>query len=225
MRVPWLAKEEIARKADELASGYEAVVGHKVNPPIPVEDVIERFLGLSLGYEDLDAKLGMEDVLGATYVTAGRISINEKLLKDRNEGRLVFTCAHEVGHWVLHRHLVETGDGLKRHNDAIVCRAKNARKPIEWQADYFATCLLMPEEEMKKACSLLFPKGTLVLDNVKSSLGGTAVCVDPCVENWHFIADMMRESGRFTNVSKEAMIFRMEELGLLVNRTGAPLGW
>jgi Zn-dependent peptidase ImmA (M78 family) len=225
MRVPWMAKEEIAWKALELLAGYEAAIGDSVSPPIPVEDVIERFLGLSLGYEDLDSKLDMDDVLGATYVAGRRISINEKLLEDRNEGRLIFTCAHEVGHWILHRHFVEKAAGLNRVKEAIVCRAGNARKPIEWQADYFATCLLMPEEEMKKACSLLFPAGRLVLDNVKSSLGGTAVCVDPCVENWHFIADMMREAGGFTNVSKEAMVFRLEELGLLVNRTCARLGW
>jgi Zn-dependent peptidase ImmA (M78 family) len=225
MRVPWMTKEVIAHQAKELLAAYEAVIGHCVSPPFPVEDVIERFLGLSLSYEDLDAKLGMDDVLGATYVNRKRISINEKLLHDRNEGRLIFTCAHEAGHWILHRHLVETPAGFNRFKDAIVCRARNAQEPVEWQADYFATCLLMPDEEMKKAFSLVFPMRPLTLDNVRSSLGGTAVCVDPCVENWHFIADMVREGGGFTNVSKEAMIFRLEELGLLVNRTGARLGW
>jgi hypothetical protein len=32
---------------------------------------------------------------------------------------------------------------------------------------------------------------------LKSSWEGTAVCVDPCVENWHFIAEMVREGGGF----------------------------
>jgi Zn-dependent peptidase ImmA (M78 family) len=225
MRVPWMSKEQIAREAQELLAGYESMIGQSVSPPIPVEDVIESFLALSLSYEDLDAKLGMRGVLGATYVDSRRIAINERLLGDRNEGRLIFTCAHEVGHWILHRNLVEGAAGLTRYKEAIVCRAKNGREPVEWQADYFATCLLMPEEEMNKAFSLHFQQGRLVLENVKSSLGGTGVCVDPCVENWHFIADMMREGGGFTNVSKEAMIFRLEELDLLVNRTDARLGW
>jgi hypothetical protein len=224
MRVPWMTKEEIAHRAEELLGAYEALIGQCVSPPIPVEDVIERYLRLTLSYEDLDAKLGIEDVLGATYVNHKRISINEKLLGDRNEGRIIFTCAHEVGHWILHRHLVETPAGFNRFKDAIVCRAKNAREPMEWQADYFATCLLMPDGEIKKAFSLLFP-GRLVLHNVRSSFGGTAVCVDACVENWHFIADMVRQGGGFTNVSKEAMIIRLEELGLLINKTGARLGW
>ena len=220
-----MTKEEIARRAEGLLTAYEAVIGHRVRPPVPVEDVIERFLGLSLSYEDLDRKLGMDDVLGATYVDRKGISINERLLEDRNEGRMIFTCAHEVGHWILHRHLVEAAAGLNRVREAIVCRAKNARAPMEWQADYFATCLLMPGKEMNKAFSLIFPAGRVVLENERSSLGGKAVCVDPCVENWHFIADIVREGGGFTNVSKEAMIFRLEELGLVVNRTGAKLGW
>jgi len=225
MRVPWLEKETIARQAERLISDYEAMIGGKMTPPIPVEDVIEQFLGLDLTYEDLDEKLGMEDVLGATYVKSQRIAINRRLLEDKNEGRLVFTCAHEVGHWVLHRHLVEEAARTGRFKEAIVCRAKNARKPVEWQADYFASCLLMPAREMKEAFFMVCPSGKLVLDNVRSSLGGTAVCVDPCVENWHFIAEMVREGGRFTNVSKEAVAFRMEELGLLINRTDSRIGW
>jgi len=225
MRVPWMTKEEIACEARELLAGYESMVGRRVSPPIPVEDMIERFLDLSLSYEDLEAKLGIDDVLGATYVDSKRIVINERLLGDRDEGRLIFTCAHESGHWTLHRNLVQAAAGLNRRKEAIVCRSNDGRAPIEWQADYFATCLLMPEEEMNSMFSVLFPAGGLVLDNVRSSLGGTGVCVDPCVENWHFIADMMREGGGFTNVSKEAVIFRMEELGLLVNRTNERLGW
>jgi len=225
MRVPWLEKETIARQAERLIADYEAVIGAKVTPPIPVEDVIERFLGLDLTYENLDEKLGMNDVLGATYVRSKRISINRKLLEDKNEGRLVFTCAHEVGHWVLHRRLVEDAARSERIREAIVCRAKNAREPAEWQADYFASCLLMPVREMKEAFFMVCPSGRLVLDNVKSALGGTAVCVDPCLENWHFIAEMVREGGGFTNVSKEAVAFRMEELGLLINRTGSRIGW
>lgn len=106
MRVPWMEKEAIARQAEELITGYEGMIGATVIPPIPVEDMIERFLGLDLTYEDLDAKLEMENVLGATYVDSKRISIHKRLLEDRNEGRLVFTCGHEAGHWVLHRHLL-----------------------------------------------------------------------------------------------------------------------
>jgi len=97
--------------------------------------------------------------------------------------------------------------------------------PVEWQADYFASCLLMPEKELKNTFFQVSGGKDLVLDNVKSCLGGTSVCIDPCVENWHFIADAVREAGGFSNVSKEAMIIRLLELGLVLNATGAYMGW
>jgi Zn-dependent peptidase ImmA (M78 family) len=225
MNVPWLSKEEIARRAREASAAYAAMTGAPVVPPVPVEDMVERFFGLNLAYEDLEETLGIDDVLGATYVESRRIVVNSRLLEEGSEGRLVFTCAHETGHWVLHRHLVSEAARSGETRDAVVCRAADACEPLEWQADYFAACLLMPCEETEKAFSKVFPDGRVVFENVKSALGATALCVDPCAENWHFIADIVREEAGFSNVSKAAMIFRLEELGLVVNRTAVPLGW
>lgn len=223
MKVRWLPRESIAMSASELVQEYEQLVGHPVHAPIPVEDIIERYLGLNLSFEDLEASLGMEDVLGATIVRSKTICINESLIK--SEGRMMFTCAHEAGHWVLHRHMIEHAQRSSAGAEAIVCRTTNSRLPMEWQADYFASCLLMPEQEVKEAFSQVWSEQEMVLDNVISRLGGTSVCVDPCVQNWHFIADAVREAGGFSNVSKEAMILRLRELGLVRNMTGASMGW
>jgi Zn-dependent peptidase ImmA (M78 family) len=225
MNVRWLPKDFIASGSSNLLGGYEQLVGHPVHPPIPVEDIIERHLGLSLSFEDLEARLGMEDVLGATFVRSKTISINERLLEDKSEGRMMFTCAHETGHWVLHRHMIEQTNRRGVPGDGIICRTKDARLPVEWQADYFASCLLMPEQEVKGAFSQVWNEKEMVLDNVRSRLGGTAVCIDPCVKNWPFIADTVREAGGFSNVSKEAMIIRLRELGLVRNKTAAHMGW
>jgi len=225
MKVRWLPKDSIAKSASAVLDGYEAALGHPVRPPIPVEDIIERYLDLSLSFEDFAARLGMEDVLGATFVRSKTISINERLLEDKSEGRMMFTCAHEVGHWVLHRHLLEQAMRRGERGVEIICRTRDARLPVEWQADYFASCLLMPEKEVSGAFSQVWNGKEMVLDNVTSRLGGTSVCVDPCVRNWPFIADTVREAGGFSNVSKEAMIIRLKELGLVRNRTDAHMGW
>jgi hypothetical protein len=225
MKIKWLPKDSIAKSASAVLDGYEGALGHPVHPPIPVEDLIERHLGLNLRFEDLEARLDMEDVLGATFVRSKTISINERLLEDKSEARMMFTCAHEVGHWVLHRHLVEQAMRRGEPGVEIICRTRDARLPAEWQADYFASCLLMPEKEVSGAFSQVWDGKEMVLDNLRSRLGGTAVCVDPCVQNWHFIADAVREAGGFSNVSKEAMIIRLRELGLVLNKTGAPMGW
>jgi hypothetical protein len=41
----------------------------------------------------------------------------------------------------------------------------------------------------------------------------------PYVEQWPFISAAMCELGGFSNVSKHAMIIRLQDLGLIVNKT------
>ncbi len=107
--------------------------------------------------------------------------MNERLLDDRSEGRMCFTCAHEVAHWILHRPFVKTANRSSPEGDAIVCRSVDAKKPIEWQADFFAACLLMPEAEVRESFSKPFGIEPLELHNVKSSFRGSPLCFDPSV--------------------------------------------
>jgi Zn-dependent peptidase ImmA (M78 family) len=225
MQVPWLAREEITGKARELLIEYESATGCVTEPPIPVADIIQTHLGLKLAYMDFEKSLGLRGVLGATYVKARLICVNKDLQERESEGRMAFTCAHEVGHWVLHRQFVDTAGRSDGHDIGILCRSADARKPIEWQADFFAACLLMPEDKVRKAFRAVCGPDTLVINNVKSSFGGTSVCIDPCVENWHLLAQMACEAGGFLNVSKQAMIIRLQELGLLRNLAGEKIGW
>jgi len=224
MKVPWMPKEDIAKKTDGVIADYESMVGLSTDPPIPVEDILEQSLDLHLIFEDLRRQLGLEDVLGAIYVKSRRISIDKSLLDNKAEGRLIFTCAHEIGHWTLHRSYVNMAGRSGSNGGTIFCRMKDAKQPIEWQADYFASCLLMPEQDVKDAWDKTYGPDPLVLYNVKSAFGGP-LCFDPCVKNWHLIASTVREAGGFSNVSKHAMIIRLQDLGLLINRSGARMGW
>ncbi|KYC36623.1 hypothetical protein WA1_43855 [Scytonema hofmannii PCC 7110] len=64
------------------------------------------------------------------------------------------TIAHEIGHWVLHinpheveRFLKRQDQGLETVAQPFLCRnagSQKKAKSIEWQAQYFASCLLMP---------------------------------------------------------------------------------
>lgn len=222
MKVPWISKEKIARKASELIENFQALAKYEVKPPIPVEDIIERYLGLRLLYDDLNKVFG-RDVLGAVYVESKVICINERLFETSSEGRLVFTIAHEVGHWVLHRQHIEAQekDGSRQ---VIVSKKGNNKETIEWQADYFASCLLMPEKEIWEAfqevCS---PEAIVVKHSMNEANEGSGE--EPFVEQWPFIAAAMCEAGGFSNVSKHAMIIRLQDLGLLVNKTKKRMDW
>ena len=54
MKVPRIPKEEIANIATGVLAEYQTIVGHPIEPPIPVEDIIESHLGLRLGFMDFD---------------------------------------------------------------------------------------------------------------------------------------------------------------------------
>lgn len=262
IKVPWLTKKSIAAAAAGVIADYEKKTNRRVQPPIPVEKIIERGLNLRLGYYDLRKKLKLDDVLGATYVNERLICVDQSLTENHNEGRLCFTFAHEAGHWVLHRTLVEqacrTGDiivtklkstgpnefesdlgqSLKSNSYGamkpnflqdhiggfIFCRIRDAKKPIEWQADYFASCMLMPDAAVRDAFGMCFGSRPLMLYNVKSAFSGP-LCFDPCVETWPQIARAVKEAGAFSNVSKQAMIIRLQDLGLVKNETQARLSW
>lgn len=65
-----------------------------------------------------------------------------------NDGRRNFTIAHELGHYALEHHLhsgilICSNDGIMEEGSAALV--------IEREANYFATCLLMPEEKICKA--------------------------------------------------------------------------
>jgi hypothetical protein len=225
MKVPFLPKHFVSAVAADVLSDYESIIEQKVCPPIPVEDIIEQSLGLRLGFVDFEKKYGMADVYGALYVQKKFVAISTMLLDQSSEGRFCFTCAHEAGHWMLHRHLAETAHRYGSDEAAVFCRAKNAKEPVEWQADYFAGCLLMPEKEVEKAFHQAFGTDCLELHNVRKTFPTTPFHFDLCVENWCHIAGAVQQAGGFSNISKHAMIIRLQDLGWVVNHTGQSMNW
>lgn len=79
----------------------------------------------------------------------GTILVEERLCVDRLLGRLRFTCAHELGHWVLHQKLYSgTGDVAAYEGKTSLDESHGL---VEWQADALATALLMPLPQIKRS--------------------------------------------------------------------------
>ena len=55
-----------------------------------------------------------------------------------------FTIAHEISHFILHRHLLRSGI-----QDDVLYRSNQSDK-IEWEANALASDILMPAEIVKK---------------------------------------------------------------------------
>jgi hypothetical protein len=141
--VPFIAKEKIEEEASHLLTEAYNGLSLTLDGPVDIEAIIECYLGLSVDYAPLES-----EILGALYVAEKQVEINESILPDndkRNTGIFNFTLAHEVGHYTLHAPL------LAANSQNIICRKKDKYLTIEWQANFFASSLLMPREPFIKA--------------------------------------------------------------------------
>ena len=227
-KVSWLSKGQISHETDELLNQWSIFTEQEVKPPIRVEAIAEKYLEFTLEYDNLEEILGIRNVLGATWAEEKRMVINNSLL-DGAEGRITFTCGHEIGHWILHRkylfdqfmRLHDPGDSDQPN---VVCRLSASKLRGEWQADYFSSCLLMPLEEVKNAYQRAFGTTPIFIYNEKSCFGrNNPVVIDPALDTAKEIAQKVISEGNFVNVSREAMCYRLSDLGLLINMTGKPL--
>ena len=117
---------------------------------LPIDaSIIAEFLDLDLVWDTI-----ADDEQGAI---AARILPLEKLIEiNENIPQLKggfgeSTIAHEIGHWVLHIDTEKIDSYLRLKQKGVdvrvkpfLCRSSNLAR-IEWQAQYFAGCLLMPQ--------------------------------------------------------------------------------
>jgi hypothetical protein len=162
IQVPYLPDEIIERDAEALLAEYAHSRSVTLEPPIPVE----KHLKLRIEFDDLHKVLGVPqvgpepEIFGAIWVDKREICLHECLDPEEHpeiEGRYRFTLGHEGGgHWRLHRAYLLTDPaqasmfhGLSR--PAVICRSSQAKVRVEWQADFYASCLLMPRKMVTEA--------------------------------------------------------------------------
>lgn len=78
------------------------------------------------------------------------IYLNNYGTHNLRSGRLRFSFAHELGHFFIdeHRLVLESGESLHHPSKYQMTQ----RDPVEEEADYFASCLLMPESLFLERC-------------------------------------------------------------------------
>ena len=162
IKVKFLTEDEIEKDAELLLAEYEDTIGEPIKLPVPVDDITTYHLALRLGFDDLHKTLnrpmlrGQPDILGAIWVEKELVLIDQHLDPKNNPsmlGRYRFSVAHEVGHWRLHRSYVardpnQTSLFEASSEPTVICRASEEYEPIEWQANFFAGCLLMPRRRV-----------------------------------------------------------------------------
>lgn len=214
IKVPFLKPSDLDHAVAALLHGYGAWRQEPVQPPIDVDEIVEGYLELALEVDDLKERLGIADVLGATWFEERRVCIDQSI--ESKEGRFAFTVAHEIGHWHLHRPLFEPEKRMGSlfptlaGAPPVVCRAKEGKAPAEWQADQFAARLLMPATAVRTAVRTLCGDGKPAWKGLGEQR--KAGILDPRLRSF---ADDVIAAGHFRNVSNEAMCYRLFDLDLV----------
>ena len=126
----------------------------------PVMEILEKVAartGLTTAIEELGHK-GTSKILGKVSFSKKVLLLDRSLTDERKES-LRFTAAHELGHWVLHRHREirsqkQSGPTVEFEDDEkTVCRleTKTSGDWLEWQANVFAAAVIMPRLTFKAA--------------------------------------------------------------------------
>ncbi len=156
--LPHLSAQDFEDEANLVLAEFGNAHGQVAMPPVPIDDLVEEYFGLTVEFKNMSTEYPEGDVQGAIWFNDRRIAVDQQLVPEENpsmRGRYRFTLAHELAHWRLHRHLYlrragETwlrpgGDGRPDH----VLRSRSS-DPKEVQANRLAACILMPREMVKR---------------------------------------------------------------------------
>ncbi|WP_333055736.1 MULTISPECIES: helix-turn-helix domain-containing protein [unclassified Microcoleus] len=156
----FFSKAEIERSANEILQRMQAK-NFILKSPFDVTRVAD-FLEVSICYAIIPPD--EEGPIVAKILRQERTIILNKDICEFHNKLSSSTIAHEIGHWVLHQvnqDEVETlseqhknNSNFEKKGDIFLCRLASEQLDryslnkqenwVEWQAQYFATCLLMP---------------------------------------------------------------------------------
>ena len=185
--------------------------------------IIDRYLsgrGTVLGlinFNDYKMELmSLEKKVQEEIVMSGTIIIDARLMPDEHHHRRRFTVSHEVAHWIIHRQMYYPGDRkycLRTSDSYIMCREADPtrKKPrgywsdkdwLEWQADKFASAMLMP-------ASVFYPTAQAVMKKHHAS----SYILEGCGSK--DAADVITELTEIFDVSRTAVRIRLKQAGYL----------
>ncbi len=149
-------------------------------------DLDNTILGLTAFNNGMLNVYSDDDTLYPINVAKGTIIINKNLAScERLQGRFQYTLGHETGHWVLHQKLFYIDenqqtlfDDMDNVEKNLICSKRDERfllrksfktdlDWVEWQADYFSSCVIMPREIFKKEYERLIESGLSDVGAVK----------------------------------------------------------
>jgi hypothetical protein len=206
LRVPFLKKEEI----EEKASAFLARHLPRGIPPVPIEEILEIQMGV-----DIVPVRGLRDSIDKDgFVSSDMTTVSvdfDQYNLSRLEPRYRFTLAHEVGHIVLHRHILTRFSitGVSEWKVFVDGLSEEAWARFEFQANWFAGHVLVPSIWLKDTAEKNLPGVIGSVEKAQKAGLSRKDYIDYAVERW-----VRKISPRF-HVSSEVARIRLESEGLI----------
>ncbi len=144
----FIPKQEIERRAADVLMHVQAKRKRPLKWPIDAGHVAEA-LGLDMDCGDIPPD--EQGAIAAMILPTERKIVMNENNRELPEGFEESSIAHEIGHWELHidqnavsRFVELRNRDIETTVEPFLCRSVNTQQGIEWQAQYFASCLLMP---------------------------------------------------------------------------------
>ena len=231
--VPFLRIKQVENIAEQVLQAARIELDIRFEPPIDIETIAEHYFGMQIIYRYLSTIHKKPDLHGALFIWDRKLEVEESL----SLGRTNFTIGHELGHWVLHRHLAASTNpdqssllDLNSMNKSdqrfpIICRS-NDNFWKECQANWFSAALLMPVKAVRDAfkrnysCPKVFSKSVIEAFNLNYHSEGYSKSLEDSEEFWGVLSvvDQVKKSGNFSNVSDQALRIRLQTLGLITDK-------
>lgn len=208
--VPYLEKEEIESKSLEILELHQ-------NDSVmsPIEKICSELNdngSLEIKFvDDLGADSTGFEILGKVQFDPDKIFIKKG---QENYHRKRFTIAHELGHYFLnHEKYLEGEFYSQKDEEENYLNSINSLdiKRLEWQANYFASCLLLPREQFLKEFFKLYEKENLV----DKSFGILYVDNQSCnLDTFYRLTNQLRS---MFQVSRQVIEIRLKEENIMVD--------
>ncbi len=210
--IPVLSKKNIAKRANEVLNDFNPQIlerGHKLS----IDKLIDYFtLKHNITFKTIPNITANEsDLLGYFDLNDKEININEKLEWEGN--RKAFVIAHEIGHFILHKDIQVTQDYYDSFSDSEFdfrtnkYTLNNFKNWIEWQANYFAACLLMPELPLRYH---------LIKFQTRAGISKQGrIYLDRQPVNWRDYYAIINYLSDHFNTTNTSLIYRLEEFNII----------
>ena len=221
--MPYLSREDIEKIAERVVCQYKKTYVPERHMCYMVDATeLAEMLGFKIEYVNItrDGSILGQTSSGRVWTTiyddnmnplfyeldGSTILVDKRLLSDpKIAGRKNFTIAHEIAHQIINRECPEMYDTQNR----TFCDYRRSVKPRkvekdwhEWQADALAAALLLPPDALLDSMFMFGLGDKMKLLSKKYS-----------DTRYKFFCEM----ADFLQVSRTALSYRMEQLGLLDN--------